>query len=310
MRHKDLRLPPMPIHPSDIVELRSAAAAVIAGRGWQVDTWPGQAAIGKSLRSSALRARRGRVTVAVETPPPTTAIADVLALQRQYDKAGVRCLWLLAHPDFPISKELPAAFVDRRDSNDFVARLPGRGLASERRSAHRDTDWQQTISVERLVAAAFSGEFWYGTLREGRPATVRLDGEFTKCEGCGEWTNLCRAIEVLSPYPESHFAVYQVEQIPPHLLGELVPANLGSAKVGAIRMKYIREERRSRIVNSCVCCEAFQPPLQGFGQTAQLVPITQFDVVVSRRLATATALLPASRWRVSLPAGRGTLASG
>lgn len=291
---------------SEIVDLRNLVAAEIASHGWNVEIRsPGSGAV-KSLRSPVIYASRGRVNVVVETPPQSTPISEAIARQAQYEKSHIRCLWLFSRPDFPISADLPAAYVDQTDPNRVLARLPGSGIAPSRRNAKRETDWQQSLALDQLIAAAFSGRFWHGTVREGQVATVRLDGEFTKCEGCGDWTNLCRAIEVLSPYPGSHFALYKLEDTPAHLLGELLPGNLEAAKVGAIRKRYIREERRSRIANSCVRCGLPQREPDPHGQPSDLSPITHFEVVISSRLAAATALLPAARWRVSPAAATGT----
>lgn len=296
----------MPLSPADIVNLRTTATSLIQGRGWSVSTWGGPPSSGKAIRSPALCARRGRVTVSVEVPAASTPIADVLARQRQYDKAKVRCLWLLSTPDFPVTKDLPAAFIDRDPAGHYLARLPGRSSPGVRRSALREEDWLQTITLSAFLEAAFGGMFWYGTVREGRKATVRLDGEFTKCADCGAWTNLCRAVEVLSTYPESSFAVYPLEAVPPGLLAELIPAGLEAAKVGPIRKRYIPGEKGSRIANSCVNCQAVQPPVEAGGQASTLNPVAQFDIDVSKRLAAVTALLSSARWRVSMPADSGT----
>ncbi len=293
-------------HRFDVAVLRNLVAAEIASQGWKVEVRTVASGAITSLRSGVICASRGRAKVLVEIPPASTSISDVVARQAQHDKSRLRCLWLFSRPDFPLSPGLPAAFVGRTIAGGYVARLPGNGIPSEGRSAQRETDWQQSLSLDELISAAFGGRFWYGTVREGRPATVRLDGEFTKCDACGEWTNLCRAIEVLSPYPGSHFALYQLEDVPAHLLGELMPANLAASKVGPIRKRYIREERSSRTANSCIRCGTPQPGPELVGRGGQLSPITQFEIMVSKRLATATALLPAARWRVSPAADSGT----
>lgn len=293
----------MPLTPADIVNLRVAAATLIKAGGWNVTTWGGPPSAGKALRSPAICARRGRVTVSVEVPAMSTSMADILARQRQYDRAKVRCLWLMATPDFPVRQDLPAVFIDRDRAGQFIARLPGQGAPGSRRSALREEDWPQTLPLPGFLNAAFGGMFWFGTVREGRKATVRLDGEFTKCPNCGAWTNLCQAVEVLSTYPESGFAVYPLEAVPPGLLPDLVPSGLAAAKVGPIRKRYIPEEKGSRIANSCVSCQAVQPPMLAGSLVGELNPVAQFEIDVSKRLASVTALLPSARWRVSVSAG-------
>ena len=142
-------------HRIDVAELRNLVAANIASQGWKVEVRTEASGAITSLRSAVICASRGRFNVLVETPSASTPISDVVARQAQHDKSGLRCLWLFSRPDFPLSPGLPAAFVGRTVAGGYVARLPGNGVPREGRSAHRETDWQQSLSLDQLISGAF-----------------------------------------------------------------------------------------------------------------------------------------------------------
>lgn len=273
--------------------LKQVISSAVALCGWQVlfsKSGPGWASV---------RARRGRVTISVEVPSAGSSPEAVLAKQRELRGAGIRGMWLLPFPAFTPAADLPAAHVTWSEASGYTALLAGSGTPSGTRSFNRLSDWAQILPLQDFITSALNGALWFGTLREGKSAIVRVDGGFTKCTTCRAWTNLCSAIEIISPYRESTFALYGLEQIPAHLLGELLPKDLRSFKVGDIRKRYHQPSKASVVLNSCSVCSAVQDRVAINDLECRQQPITQFHIQVSKRLAVATALLPTARWRVS-----------
>lgn len=275
--------------------IRDLIASAITACGWQV-----VASKVSSDGGHSVRARRGNVFIAVESPAAGSSFADSLKKHRELQRQGVRGLWLLPFPTFAPRADFPAACITWESGLGYTALLPGGHIAPDHRSIHRPGDWAQAIPLNLLIKSALSGAFWFGTIREGQHATVRVDGGFTKCAICQAWTNLCTAIEIISPYPESTFVLFGVEQIPPHLLGELLPRDLISFKIGDIRKRYHRASKSSVILNSCSVCSAVQDRGAILELASRQQSITQFSIQVSKRLAEAAALHTSARWRVSL----------
>ncbi|SBW84341.1 hypothetical protein PVE_R2G0312 [Pseudomonas veronii 1YdBTEX2] len=238
------------------------------------------------------------MTIAVEVPSTGSSPEAVLAKQRDLHSAGIRGMWLLPFPAFTPAADLPAAHLTWSEASGFTALLAGAGTPAGTRSINRLSDWAQVLPLQDFITSALNGALWFGTLREGKSAIVRVDGGFTKCNSCLAWTNLCSAIEIISPYSES-FALYGLEQIPAHLLGELFPKDLRSFKVGDIRKRYHQPSKTSVVLNSCSACSAVQDRVAINDLECRQQPITQFHIQVSKQLAMATAVLPTARWRVS-----------
>lgn len=274
--------------------LKQVIASAVASCGWQVlsiKSGPGWASV---------RARRGNVTIAVEAPSEGSNPEAVMAKHRELHTAGIRGMWLLPFPAFTPAADLPAAHLTWSEARGFIALLAGGGTPAGIRSLNRLSDWSQVLPLQDFITSALNGALWFGTLRVGKPAIVRVDGGFTKCTSCWAWTNLCSAIEIISPYSESTFALYGLEQIPAHLLSELFPKDLRSFKVGDIRKRYHQPSKASVVLNSCSSCSAVLDRVAISDLECRQQPITQFHIQVSKRLAMATALLPAARWRVSV----------
>lgn len=251
--------------------------------------------------STSVRARRGRVMIAVEAPAVGSSASDAQKKHRGLHQQGIRGLWLLPSTSFAQQGDFPAVCVNWEPRIGYVALLPGQTPYPIQLSTQRPWEWAQIIPLDMFICSALKGRFWYGTIREGQPATVRMDGGFTKCASCHSWTRLCTAIEIISPYPESTYALYQLEQIPAHLLPELLSRDLSSFKIGPIRKRFDRDSRSIMILNSCSCCSATLGPDSIRELAGRQHPITQYPIRVTKRLAVATAQLPTARWRVSLP---------
>lgn len=275
-------------------ELPSLISEVLTTEGWQVHTCSRLPRAGL-----AIGARRGRAKISVELPTVGTTFGEVLKRHNEQHRAGIRCLWLLPFATFPIRDDLPAFCVVQQPEG-FVALLPSGGVRAEARSSSRLSDWAQVLPLPAFLRAALTGRLWFGVVRRGQPAIVRLDGGFTKCTVCRGWTNLCHAIEVISTYPESSFAFYKLQDIPPYLLPDLVPSGLGALKVGKIQGRYQREEGRSIARNSCFQCNALIEQESLIEISSRVQPITQVSIIVSNRLASAAGKLPTARWRLSL----------
>lgn len=289
----------MQLPPLADTSIRDLVSDAIARAGWATKRFALPRIVKQTYRSTQVYASRGRAKIVVEILNSKHVSTDIRARQAQYDLAGIRCLWLTSFHTFPVDRDLPAASVRIDALGEVIALLPSRAMTPNHVTLPRQQDWAQSMPLGRFIHAAFAGHLWYGTVRAGHTATIRLDGGFTKCGSCGEWTNLCAAIEIIPDDRESTFALYAIDQVPATILSELLPPSLASLKVGAVSQQPASGAGPRPVVNSCVRCGAIQDAQALAELHGRYEPIAQFSTTLSRQVADVAAELATARWRVS-----------
>lgn len=289
----------MQLPPRADTSLRDLVSEAITRAGWATKRFALPRNMKETYRSTQVYASRGRAKIVVEILNSKHVSTDIRARHAQYDLAGIRCLWLTPFHTLPVDRDLPAACVRIDALGEPIALLPSRAMTPSHTTLSRQEDWAQSMPLGRFIHAAFTGHLWYGTGRSGHTATIRLDGGFTKCGSCGEWTNLCAAIEIIPDDRESTFALYAIEQVPASILSELLPPSLASMKVGTVSQQPASGAGPRPVVNSCVSCGAIQDGQALAELHGRYETIAQFSTTVSRQVADAAAALATARWRVS-----------
>lgn len=214
--------------------------AVVAARahGWTAQTEvSGTSPTGEGWRADVL-AQKGPHRVAIEIQWSPQPKEELLRRQQRYKEAGIRGLWLLRQPYFPVSHELPAAQV--------------MGSLDEPFSAVVNKD--QTVPLRAFLDAAFTRRLRFETAADAI-LSVKAGHQF--CWSCGAQTCILVSLDVLYDGEEIPFGVEDFDGFP-DLMGSIVsqlPTHLG---IGEIKPRFSKTQGRSYMSNGCAHCDRLQ----------------------------------------------------
>ena len=237
------------------IRLKSLAVAAARAAGWESQTEVcGCTEAGQGWVADVL-AQRGRVRVAVEIQWSPQTEADLRFRQNRYALAGIRGLWLIRSPTFPVCKEIPAVCVRETKAGHYEALVP-HGTPWARRISTSD-DWFYRLPAQDLLSLAFSGNLRWG-IRIGEPLSYEVWASTISCWKCKAKTApVTKILVALSGYPVS-LTVDCLEQAPA-LLSAIVPEKLRQEQlIGSLKQRYSRTEQRSYLSNGCVACDVLQ----------------------------------------------------
>lgn len=144
-------------------------AAVNAARknGWDALTEiSGQTPHGEHWRADVL-ASKGNHRVAVEAQWSSQTIEETMNRQSTYRSSGIRGLWLLKQPGFPLVKELPAVCIAGNKEVGLTALLPKH--ADMRVADKKDpTKWHQAMPLDSFLSGVFSGRFKFISILDAK----------------------------------------------------------------------------------------------------------------------------------------------
>jgi hypothetical protein len=196
--------------------LQLKGMAVMAARvhGWTADAEvTGITPSGKPWKAEVL-ALRGNHKVAVEVQWSNETVAEILQRQERYAESGVRGLWLIRQPGFPIAHELPAVRI-MGTLHGFQALIPSLAGLSARDRTNPKCWFHQTVSMGDFLNAAFSGRFQFGIPRK-LDATVSVRCGLIQCEqaSCRAQTRMLTGGEVLFGPNKCEFTPSEMERHP------------------------------------------------------------------------------------------------
>lgn len=234
------------------LHLKQMAVTAARACGWTADTEvDGATPSGASWKADVL-AQRGKHTVAVEIQWSGQTNEETLRRQLRYNESGIRGLWLLRQPGFPVTQDLPAVCIGGSLEDGFEALIPGvlKVNAYDRNDPSR---WHQTLSMKEFLVAVFDRRFQYGFPPDGE-AVVSIWGTEDSCWSCGAETMLLARVEIQygpnRPYfPLADFGEHR--DLVPILLRN-IPDNLG---IGAITYRSSNPFGRY-LCNGCAHCGA------------------------------------------------------
>jgi Competence protein CoiA-like family len=139
------------------LELKTIVVEAVRSHGWTTQTEvTGLAPDGEQWRADVL-AQKGNTRVAVEIQWSRQTNDETLRRQERYKQCGIRGLWLLRQPGFPVAHSLPAVRVVGNPHQGFEALIPD--CWTTRMNAHRQ---QNHMSLRDFLDAAFDGRFRFG----------------------------------------------------------------------------------------------------------------------------------------------------
>jgi len=240
----------------DHLQIKEIVAKEMRECGWHAETEvTGYCPNGEQWRTDVL-ASKANVKVAVEVQWSPESIDVILDRQSRYKRSGIRGLWLIKQPGFPISKDLPAACVYLpKDEKQYTVLIPyfANLKARDRQNA---SNWVKRTSVTAFIRAALEARLRWG-VKAGQNATATVYAAQARCWRCKSETELVTRIDLdIESIPYS-LSIYDFEH-KPRLLYFLLPGDLKSAGVGVIKSRYSKTMGEAYVSNGCVSCDAIQ----------------------------------------------------
>jgi len=225
------------------LRLKTMAVAAARANGWDAVTEVvGATPSGEQWKADVL-ARKGGSKVVVEIQWSSQTNEETLHRQQRYADSGIRGLWLLRQPGFPITRDLPAARICGTAKESFSALVP--------------TGWgEQRLPMHEFLDAAFSRRLRYG-VPVGFSATVLVRSAHLDCwkKSCGARTRIITRIAVAFGPHEHAFSVPQLDEYPE--LFEIVRNRLPDGHgIGAIKRRYSNTQQRFYLSNGCSRCDS------------------------------------------------------
>jgi competence protein CoiA len=179
---------------------------------------------------------------------------ETMRRQERYRQSGIRGLWLLRQPGFPITHDLPAVCIGGDLKDGFKALIPSGTHLCARDRVEPDR-WHQILPMREFLAAVFSRRFRFGPLDDAGLVCIRSGT--IEC-----WRESCRARTRIITFVELAFGPHKYDFTIP-MLGkhpELCSAVLGRLpphpKIGEIKPRFSRTQGCSYISNGCYQCDA------------------------------------------------------
>ena len=236
------------------VHLRLKKLALLAARnaGWDAESEvSGNTPDGERWTADVL-ASRGSHKVAVEIQWSGQTNEETMRRQKRYRRSGVRGVWLLRQPGFPISKDLPAACIGGSLDEGLKILLPKRegGTAHQRKN---DQHWSQSLEPGNFFKAVFEYRFRFGT-GHVNSVTLSVVTRLFDCVRCGWRTRIVTGFKGRAGAVDLHYSL-NLARANPELARRLQSAVKGREDIGHLRERYIRIDRQSYLVNACARCD-------------------------------------------------------
>ena len=178
-------------------QLKMLAVESARSCGWHAETEvPGVAPSGEPWRADVL-ATKGNAKVAIEVQWSGQVDEETLRRQRRYRDSGVRGLWLLRQPGFPVIEELPAVCIGGTIEDGFHALLPYQWRRMSRNDRQSRQGWKSVLPMQEFLSAAFNRRLRWGQITEiGAQAEAEVLVAEADCEHCGVITDIIVGIDL------------------------------------------------------------------------------------------------------------------
>ena len=233
-------------------KLKELALRAARKHGWVAQTEvSGEGAGGEKWRADVL-AEKGKYRVAIEVQWSSQPEHETSRRQQLYKDSGIRGLWLLRRPGFPVTRDLPAVCIGGDLTHGFTALIPSHSNMS---AYHRQEPerWHQHLPIEEFFDAVFLERFQFGVPKDFR-AVVAIRTKSIRCYFCRKETQVICAAEVSFEPNFRRFSVGELGRFPGLL--KIILKNLppGHA-VGEIRKRYSEPWRKEEVSNGCIHCD-------------------------------------------------------
>ncbi len=232
-------------------------AVMIAARknGWKSQTEvKGVTPSGEEWIADVL-AQKGKHKIAIEIQWSGQTNEETLRRQQRYKESGIRGLWLLRQPGFPVTRDLPAICIGGNLKEGFVALIPSHDNMNTHDRRLKE-NWQEVLKIEKFFEAVFSGYFQFG-LPLNSEINIILRAKKKWCSSCKSNPQILFMLD-LNYSGNLHHGVfldffYKHNRIINRIL-KSIPSNY---KLGLKKLKHKVSFKRKELENTCYFCGNF-----------------------------------------------------
>ncbi len=236
------------------LQLKKAAVDAARANGWEARTeMPGNSPSGEQWTADVL-AQQGKHKVAVEIQWSGQTNDETMRRQERYRQSGIRGLWLLRQPGFPITHDLPAVCIGGDLKDGFRALIPS-GTHLRARDRDEPDRWRQIVPMREFLDAVFSRRFRFGPLEYD--ALVSIRSGMIECwrYSCRASTRIITFIELAFGPHEYNFTVRMLGKHP-ELCSTVLSRLPPHPKIGKVKPRFSRTLGHSYMSNGCYRCDA------------------------------------------------------
>ena len=233
--------------------LKMLALEAARDAGWEAQTeTTGNTLDGERWTADVLAWKRDE-KLAVEIQWSGQSNEETWRRQRRYQRSGVKGVWLLRQPGWPISEELPAACLGGSVSEGLNILVP-RWEGLRARDRKNSSQWTQILHPVEFMKALFERRYLFGIAHVDK---VDLDIR-TGVMDCWKCRRPTRIVTFLVGQIGPHAVTLRLEDA--EHLPELVARIQGVLRlrkdIGAIRERYSKTVGHSYVANACAHCDA------------------------------------------------------
>ncbi|QIG54502.1 hypothetical protein G6N82_10380 [Altererythrobacter sp. BO-6] len=235
--------------------LKSLAVDVARECGWSAETEvSGSTPDGEHWRADVL-ATKGSAMVAIEVQWSGQVNDETLRRQDRYQQSGIRGLWLLRQPGFPVSQDLPAACIGGSLDEGFHALIPYRWSRMSRSDRQAKAGWKVVTPMADFIRAALSKRLRWGRITDiGASAEAQVLIAEADCEACGVITDIIVGIELDVAGEKVDVSLLDLT---PHdaLIEELRLHLPQSFDQSHLKVRFSRTRKERYLSNGCLGCD-------------------------------------------------------
>ena len=240
--------------PETEVHLQLKQLAVHAAREarWEAQTEVSGSTGGERWTADVL-AWTGDEKIAVEIQWSGQTNQETWRRQRQYQRSGVKGIWLLRQPGFPISEQLAGACIGGSLKDGLRILLPKWEDGTAR---HRNEDWRwlQIIEPAQFMRAVFENRFLFGIAHVNQ-VDLNIETGVIDCWKCGSATRIVTWLTGQIGPHEVRYDLDLVDEVP--VLAQLVQGAVEHRQdIGTIKPRFSKTVQGSYLSNGCARCDA------------------------------------------------------
>ena len=235
------------------LHLKALALATARQTGWEARTEVTGHTPGGEKWTADVLAWKGNEKIAVEIQWSGQTNEETWRRQRRYQRSGIRGVWLLRQPGFPIAAELPAACIGGTMKEGLRILIPkfGSTRAHDRKNS---IHWLQNLSPEEFLKAVFEKRLLFGT---GHLRTISFGIE-TGVMACWRCNALTRIVTGVSGRAGPHSLFFRLQEDGcTRTLAKLIQeCTRLRTDIGTIKPRYSYTLGHSYLSNGCAQCDA------------------------------------------------------
>ena len=235
--------------------LKAMIVQVARACGWDAEAEvAGTTPDGEEWRADVL-ATKGNAKVAIEIQWSGQVDDETMRRQERYRQSGVRGLWLLRQPKFPVSRDLPAICIGGSLDEGFRALLPhwwsDRSLTNRREMR----GWKSNLAMADFIRAAFAGRLKWGRVTDvAKTGIAKVVVAEADCEKCGVITDIIVGIGLAIAGETIEVSLRDITRFE-GLIEQLRTQLPESFDQSHIKVRHSHTLKESYLSNGCLGCD-------------------------------------------------------